>query len=186
MKKPLLILFIIFSVVGSVCLTGAADLSPTTAERAGHNIAGTFSALKQIKVDRGDDTTVPVGARPLLTTLKHELRDVVQECLNASGTDMMNIEKAKECLSAELERQGMVGKRKNIVVTNEGSDDQDYYRYGEIRQIQIHRLTAHPDLAGVTTSIGIPYGVDTSLYLFRKNGQRWELVLAQESNDLKK
>jgi hypothetical protein len=81
------------------------------------NLAKTFKALNRIKVD-ALDTTVPSVARPLLTELKHQLRDLIQKSLNANASQTKDIAKAQTAVAAELERQNIFRRRETIVPIN--------------------------------------------------------------------
>lgn len=169
-----------FLILSSVAHAAPAD--PNNREIGGGDIAETVKALKEIKVVEGVDTTVPPRARPLLTTLKHQLRDLIYGALDTNLHGSNKLEDVGKALSTELERQGIVAERPDIVVVGGGFPNR-HQTYWEIQQIAIIQVPGHPDMIGATTTIRIPCGNDSSLYLFKRSGQEWTLVLAQEAND---
>ena len=140
-------------------------------ENQDQDIAKTVEALKQIKME----TTVPEAARLLLTTLKHQLRDLIQNSLKTTN-DAAN---AQTSVINELKKQKALGENKANI--NKADDDTSYI-YGDIIDISIKAVDNHPDMIAATTTIGVCCGRDTSLYLFKKSGLDWNLILAQESN----
>jgi hypothetical protein len=56
------------------------------------------------------------------------------------------------------------------------------YDYGWIHSITVARPPRCLDLIAVTTTIGVCCGEDTSLYLFKREGSEWTLILADEVN----
>ena len=148
------------------------------------DVARTVKALKKIKTDSGE-TTVPPAARPLLTTLKHQLRDLIAKTLN-SGVNQ------SECLTAlpefkaihsELRKQGITPVKPEKTIGGE-KHAESRYTYGDFN-VGFGIFVSHPDLKIATTTLGVCCGTDTSLYLFKRNGQQWDLIAAQEANDYK-
>ena len=66
---------------------------------------------------------------------------------------------------------------------DEDNVDQNGWDYGNVYAIKFERPVGHPDLIVVTTTLGITCGEDTSLYIFRRTEQHWNLILAEEAND---
>jgi hypothetical protein len=162
----------------------AAEAGPSSqkaGERVGIDIVGTIKALRQVRLP-GDDPSVPVKIRPLLTTLKHQLRDLISMTLNSYTTKSDNLENVRKALLSELEEQGITFERPDVVVV--GPDYVDHgYTYGDIYQIAVHKITDHPELLAATTTIGVCCGSDTSLYIYERFDEEWKLLIAQEAND---
>lgn len=118
-----------------------------------------------------DDPRIRPAARILLKKLKHQLRDLILDTFNARGHRIGSPERLKSDLLAKLKRNG-------ITAGSLGGR-------GTIADIGIHRPDKHPNLLAVTTTLEILCGNDTSLYLAKRRGTRWELILALESNDYK-
>lgn len=117
-----------------------------------------------------DDPRIRPAARTLLKKLKHQLRDLLLDTINAQDHRIRSPERLKSNLLAKLKKSGIpVGG----------------YEIGDITGISIQRPERHPNLLAFTTTLGILCGNDTSLYLARWRGIRWELILALEANDYK-
>jgi len=145
------------------------------------DISKTIKALREIKTD-SFDTTVPAAAKPLLPTLKHQLRDLITKTLDFHGSKPEEVGNVQKDLLRELTKQGIDLEKSGQMVYRE-----DYvakgYTYGDIYRISVEKLPLHPDVVAATTTIGVCCGDDTSFYLFRRNKGHWELIIAQESND---
>lgn len=117
-----------------------------------------------------DDPRIRPAARTLLKKLKHQLRDLLLDTINAQDHRIRSPERLKSNLLAKL-------KKSSIPVGG--------YEIGDITGISIQRPERHPNLLAFTTTLGILCGNDTSLYLAKRRGTRWELILALEANDYK-
>jgi hypothetical protein len=145
-------------------------------------IARTIANLRQIKVDNGYSfNNLPSTAKPLLTMLKHQLRELVYETLNVNYPQRDSRLLQAHIINVLRENGISVDETEETLVDDNYMDDS--YTYGDIYSIGIQKPLGHPDLLAVTTEIGVCCGSDTSLYLFRDNGKHWELILAQESNN---
>lgn len=143
-------------------------------------IRQTIRELQSIEVP-DPDTTVPAQARPLLTELKHQLRDCITEILNRDPfyvDHLQNSDRLQPYLLKELELHGV---RLDDSADEDGDDDR--HPYGIIWDATLERPKGLTQILAATTSIGIAYGNDTSLYLYKKEGLRWMLILALEEND---
>jgi len=172
-----------------LCRFGSADAaeagSPVQSinEQAVPDIAGTVKALRQVKLS-GDDTTVPVEIRPLLTKLKHQLRDLITLTLNSPVSKSESLEDVKKTLVAEFEKQGITPDKPDMVEVWPDKIDPSY-TYGDIQQVAVRRVDGRPDLIAATTRIGVCCGSDTSLYIYQKTQGAWKLLMAQEATGYK-
>lgn len=139
------------------------------------SIRRTYDELQKVELDDPEGfpyTDVPEVARPLLTQLKHELRDLILATLNVpsgGGTDPAQLSAR---VTDTLKQEGIpIGK-----------DDLPGL-FGGIRRIKFDRPPTQPALVAVTTTLEIPCGSDTSLYIFRQAGAQWKLALAVEANN---
>src|SRR5687768_7988903 len=66
--------------------TASKQLADKTEERNENlsSVVSTIAELRQIKTD-SYDTSIPLAAKPLLTSLKHQIRDLIHSELNAGG-----------------------------------------------------------------------------------------------------
>ena len=152
------------------------------AERApASSVAQTVHILRQIKTG-SMDPRIPPAAKPLLTRLKHELRDLIIDIINAPDNQQETPQHLRAMILAHLENEGVTVKE-----PPEEIDAEEYfsnpYVYGDIHSIKIEQPVGHPEMLAATTTLGVCCGSDSSLYLFEKKGNQWALGLAQEAND---
>jgi hypothetical protein len=185
-KWTILLAFISLFQFGFGTTTEAAGNSvQKCAEITGNHIdvARTVKALRKIRTDSGE-TTIPPAARPLLTS-QHQLRELISKTLNSDGNRSKTPDLIRKAILSELRKQGITFVKPETTII-----DKDYvdpgYTYGEIYKVAVETIPHHPDLIAATTTIGVCRGTDTSLYIFEKKKQQWELIMAQEANDYEK
>jgi hypothetical protein len=99
---------------------------------------------------------------------------------------MTFLKEIRKAFSAELGRQRAILERSDKGVGPiVSADDEDMYAYGEIPEAAVNRVPRHPDLIAATTTIGVMCGSDSSFHLFKRNGQKWDLIPAQEANAIR-
>lgn len=138
-------------------------------------IRDTMKALQSIPVE-DMDTTVPTAARPLLTNVKHQLRDGITDILNrnpASMDQLQNNDRLTAYLHSEMLKRG-------LRFSNDGGQEGPY---GYQADATMERPEGHRKLLVVTTTVGIMCGSDDSLYVYQQNGTVWTLILSLEAND---
>jgi hypothetical protein len=130
------------------------------------------SELRRVRVDSDSDWEVPPAVSHTLELLKHRLRGMIVQTLAAPNAA------AKEpgALAADVIDR-LAGE--DVPVGDNGNG------YGIISSIEFRRPTEYPSWLVATTTLSIPYGGDTSLYLFELNGDSWKHLLTVESNDYK-
>lgn len=101
-----------------------------------------------------------------LTALKHALRDLISETVRADGAASPGELQAR--VIARLERE-------DVPVGDVGG-------YGVILSIQIVRPKEYAEWLIATTTLGLPYEGDTSLYVYRARAGSWQLALSLEAN----
>ena len=169
MKTPFMLLPFAFAVIlASFNLEAQPSEESQATEIADtvHKLAGIVPADKELPYD------VPEPARPLLTQLKHQLRDLVVNTLNDPAFRTAD--------STQL--TGSVASRLRAAGIEVGGEHQPEY-FGGIDGINIVQPKGHPDLRAATTTIGVPCGADTSLYIFKRGIPAWIMILAAESNN---
>jgi hypothetical protein len=167
---------------GSAAVLEAGTTRTQQAEPAGIDVAQTVKALRKIKTDNSLDTTIPPAARPLLTTLKHQLRDLISRTLDSHGGQSAQLDNVRAALVLELQKQGVAFEKPKWIVIDKNYVDNGYV-YGDIWGVTVQNMPDDPNLVAATTTIGVCCGQDTSFYLFRRSGRQYHLVIAQESND---
>lgn len=159
----------------------ASILGPSApAQARAASIAETIASLRKIKTGQFEGK-VPRAAKPLLTRLKHQLRAYISDTINAEeGLHAAPQDFQRRILTGLLE-SGIRIQSWEEVAYSEGYFQQPY-SYGDIYDITVAQPDGHPELLVATTTLGICCGEDTSLYVFKREGTAWRLVLAQEAN----
>ncbi len=155
-------------------VSGDHDLRP---------LVHTVARLKQVHTD-SYDANIPPAAKPLLTTLKHQLRDLIGEILASEASDA-SAQQIEARVIEELRHSGLDVKEPLCHVYDQNEVDKGY-DYGDIYNITVERPDSDfciNNLIGVTTSIGVLCGEDASLYLFKHDGMQWHLILQDEMSD---
>jgi TonB family protein len=117
-----------------------------------------------------DGTEVPPAVASDLTALKHSLRDIISQTVNVAAD--VAPEDLQARVIAELERQ-------DVPV---GDDPLDEGGFGIIRAIKLARPREYPGWLVASVSLAVPYGDDTSLYVFQVRNGVWQLAITVESN----
>src|SRR5437764_694212 len=157
----------LFSLIVVICLlprSGDAqqDSSPAA-------IARTLQQMRTLKLVDSIGYEVPPDAIPLLTQVKHQLRDLFLKTLNDSGPGT-TATKAKSAFLAQLGAAAVPG------------DSREDEVYGHIWSINVEQRPHHPDLLIFSPELSIACGNDSPLYIFQKNGGQWRLLIAVEAN----
>jgi hypothetical protein len=181
LATPALLSYRLAVVDNSVSQTSIGSQFTSTQATDTSSIEETIGKLRQFRLP---DVDISPAVRPLLTRLKHQLRDFISATINAPEN---------QGKSAELLQAGILINLRNKDVTVKAPTSEDasagdlenYYVYGNIYGIRIQQPPSHPELLAAITTISVWCGDDSSLYLFKRVGARWELVLAQEANDYK-
>ena len=139
-----------------------------------------IDTLKKIHTS-SHETNIPYEAQPQLTALKHHLLDLIVEILGSEGADVSAQEIEARAI-VDLRHLGIAVKEQGCFLVDENYVDKGY-DYGQIHSITVTRPRPCFNLIAVTTTIGVCCGEDTSLYLFKREGPKWKLVLADEVND---
>lgn len=122
-------------------------------------IAATIARLQRIEVQ--DEARVPDEARPLLATLKAQIRELAGRELRSAPYASPERLQANLLRAVSMESSGL---------------------YGDVYGIEVRRPAGHEGLLAVQVTLGIPCGSDSSLYLFERREVSWRLALALESN----
>lgn len=117
---------------------------------------------------------VPAAARPLLRTMKRGIRDMIGEALSASPTRDSDGEWVRGSVLRALAERGVAVGRPDPEATQ---------RYGRVLEITAEFPEELPNHAVATTTLSIPCGSDTSLYVYREQSGAWSVVAAREADD---
>lgn len=143
-------------------------------------VGDTVASLRRIHTD-DMDVDIPVPAKPLLTTLKHQLRDLIANRLRFEKRQV-STQQIQARTIVDLSNLGLLNNEEGSIVVDANHIDQGY-DYGDIESITVTRPHDNFDVIAVTTTVGICCGEDTSLYLFKYEDEQWKLWLADEKND---
>jgi hypothetical protein len=143
-----------------------------------NSLRQTVASLHEIKEY---DSDVPPAARPLLTRFKHQIRDLIAHTLSAYGVQI-NPADVRRIVWDQLSAEGVI-----VEQPREGAPSEDWlegdHSYGDVYDVQAEMPTGHPELLAVITTLEIPCGRDSSLYIFRHDQSEWKLILAREANE---
>lgn len=127
------------------------------------------SALESVPVPNFSDD-VPADARPLLTGLKHSLRNLITGEINAYPSSDAGALQTRTI--AALTHAGIIHRSP---LGGKG--------YAWVGNVQMARPPGHLDLLAAVTTLYIPCGQDSSLYVYQRTEHAWRLVLAVEANN---
>jgi len=138
--------------------------------------------MKNSKIQ--DELVVPIPVRKLLTQLKHQLRDAMIDTINTDYNDKPEI--LVQHVIGQFQLQGISidqceGPPSNNLLGSKPS--MGNCEYGVIEDISLKQINGHKNLLAMTTTLGIPCGADSSLYLLQKKKSGWELIFVSESNE---
>jgi hypothetical protein len=147
--------------------TGLLGQPPQRTARS-RSIRDIVSELRRFHGEENRDSEVPPEVSRNLEALKHGLRDMIIQTLaepNSATTEPNAL--ATEVIE-HLESE-------DVPVGDSGG-------YGVISNIEFRRPTEYPSWLVATTTVSIPYGEDTSLYVFDLKGGSWKYDLSQEAD----
>jgi hypothetical protein len=144
------------------------------------SIAHTVKQLRSIPVSEepGFDLpySVPESVQPLLTQLKHQLRDLISETITENPSLS-----GRRLRREVLRRLATTGVHLADRTEYKSIEEVPPFTYGGIWDVSFHKPKGHRNLIAVVTTLEIGCGDDSSLYLFERRKSGWELVLARES-----
>jgi hypothetical protein len=141
----------------------------------------TMMKLRQIRV-KELDTDIPEAAKPLLTTVKQELCGLIHDTLNDPGFRGMNPQELRAQIVSRLKSIGIAVAEPQPTSDTEPATN-TFPPFGSLLRVTLATPDGYPDLLAATTTLSIPCGDDSSLYLFEKHSDGWKLILGQEVND---
>lgn len=158
----------VFSIVITLATTSFGRPQPTALVNV-QAVLKAARALESVPVSNFP-VDVPVKARPLLTSLKHSLCDLITGEIGAHPSD------GASALQARMtEILGHAGILHHNLHNGNG--------YAQVGSVQITQPPGHPNLLAAVTTLDIPCGQDSSLYVYQQAGHAWRLVLAVEANN---
>jgi hypothetical protein len=156
----------------AAALACALAAAPCTNARAQEDsISSTWRALRRVDGE-AIVSKIPPEVRALLTRLKQQLLDLVERTLDAEVSASTPTRTARARVLAALAREGV----------GVGEPPDDVHTFGSVYPVELTRPRGHDDLLALTVTLSVHCGSDSSLYLFRREGARWRLVLADEAD----
>jgi hypothetical protein len=138
--------------------------------------------LRELQAIPPDYTNVPEASRPLLTRLKHQLRDLILAIVSSPEGRFASPDELTSMVLARLEAEG-VSMGSDDATVEASSELEDLYNFPYyVSDIHIEQPSGHPELLAVRATLQLTCGDDTSLYVLERSGDRWRLVLAVEKN----
>jgi len=173
----------VLGIIAHAAAFAVALLLPSLLFAQAKQVAETSRQLQAIKVvDSSEEDMpydVPASVQPLVQRFKHELRDLIADTLSAQGPSATP-RSLRDFVIRALSQENV----KLMPVTagpNPNPPSADLDRYGLIEDISVERPTEAPNLIAVVTTLHIPCGADSSVYIFEQKDNRWILALADES-----
>ncbi len=120
---------------------------------------------------------VPPTAQKLLPQFKSGLREIIVQTLNSHSSSSPEI--LHDLILTDLKKAGIEALS---LVQRDGYYTADGDDFGYLYDVTVRQPERHPDLMAVVTNLTIPCGSDASLYLYRRTGATWQLILVTESN----
>lgn len=121
--------------------------------------------VTRLRSANADGMDVPSQVALDLKELKHAIRDIIVQTVTAPENS-----------------QSSAGDVTARVIEQLGVPLQDEAGYGRIDGIELSRPAEYSHWLIASVSLQIPYGVDTSLYVFEERGAGWRLAMAVETN----
>jgi hypothetical protein len=154
--------------------------TPASKAPSSSSLAVAMMKLHQIRV-KELDTDVPVAAQPLLTKVKQELCGLIEDTLNHHDLRGVDPQGMRARIVSRLKSMG-------ITIAEPPTADMEAAPntarpFGTLLGLTLAVPDGYPNLLVATTTLSIPCGEDSSLYLFDRQSDGWKLILAQEAND---
>lgn len=125
-------------------------------------------------------TRVPDNIKNLMPYYKTQLRELITDTINKPANQKKPLAQINDELISALQAYNIpVNEEANYPTTDWETSNQIY---GHIYQINMELPKDHHDLLVVKTKLAVMCGEDSSLYLFKKVDQQWQLILSHESN----
>jgi len=155
-------------------LLSLGPVSPSTLSVPSESVSDLASTALQLnQVAPGDeDWKVPLAARPLLTTFKQQLRELIGRELNG-GAGAGSAEAIRARLANALAREGAP-----VVEADWQADNP----YGRVIGLEVRRPAGLDRWLAVMVKQQITCGEDASLYFFEQREGGWRLAFDLESN----
>jgi hypothetical protein len=166
----LVILMLLLS-LSSVSLTHAQEQN--IQEKELRSIAQINNDLSKIRV-KAMESDMPPSAIPLFSELKHALLNLISETINDKSSQWKSVDELKAIITSKLIKEGMQ-------LPKEAQEEKPEYSYDQYQNISVEKPLHHKNLIVVTTTLWVMCGEDTSFYVFKKEGGKWNLLLAEEA-----
>jgi len=135
-------------------------------------IRQTLQRLRAVPNGEFPEVVVREDASEDLTTLKHQLRELFLQILASNG----------ELEPTQLQALMIEKLKAAAIVTGGAEEDRTFRPYPGILEIRVEAPGGQTNHLALMTTLGIPCGTDSSLYLFERSAGVWKMVMALESD----
>lgn len=160
------------TIIALVIIFYLSFLSLSYSDSNAQQIVRTMRELQKIPLQYELDWMIPKPARPLLTTLKHQLIQEIVTTLNSDISMSSNNKRLNSMLLSSLRRKG--------IPLNGNWESSPY---GVVYEPNVEKPKGHSDYLVVTTTLPVICGDDSSVYVLKRKGMQWKVILSVESND---
>ena len=156
-----------------------ATCSRTLAEAGTGRLEGEIGrTASRLQAIESQERAVPAAAVPLLTSYKHQLRDLITEIVRTSAD--ARVVDLEQRYKAAIARAGVA----LPTLSSDGRDlprDDPSHPYGRLGRIEVRSPGSFENIRVISTSFLIGCDTDTSLYVFEKKGSTWRRTMDVES-----
>jgi hypothetical protein len=170
----MLALAVLFALLLSSGVAEAACL-PTSAEQAGRAVKQARAELKAVHIEEMEEDVPPL-ARTRIEQLKDKLRAFVAATM-ACAADGIDV----KALQGELSANGDAFVPGEFHGEGYTIDHFDGDGEGHSLTYDVKAIASHPDMVGVTATLGIECGEDTLLMLYQRQGRDWREAVVRRS-----
>jgi hypothetical protein len=163
---------ILLSAAFAIGFFSFANSLPAQDNASAAAIAETLHRMTEIKVEDELGYTVPGGDIPLLTQVKHQLRDLFAQALVESGPGV----------DAKTAKARFLQLLRDAGVEVPGAASPSESPYGRILDVRVEQRPDLQDVILFSPRLSIACGDDSPLYAFEKAGGQWHLAIAVEAN----
>lgn len=163
----------------SLCVCILLFASGSRSQEQPKHLAELAQRLRSVETGGGNgylpSADVPPIAQKLLPEMKAGLREIIGGTLNAYPA--ASVDTLRQLILERLTRDGL-----EPLNSAQSNDDDDPNSFGYLSKIELHQPLSNRNLLAVVTTLTVPCGSDSSLYMYELRGPKWELVLADEAN----
>lgn len=143
------------------------------------SISLTQRALRGVHAECAEPE-VPPSAQTLITSFKHEIRDLVTFSLVANPDQ--SIEALNALVNQTIASDSIGTSQSGQTESGSLGSSEAECEFGSTDSIEATHPNNDPALIAVRSSISLPCGEDNSLYIYERQSGKWRLAAADETN----